>query len=426
MSDFHSLSFHNTRIDHDTVSTMNHFFRLISILVCLMGCSGGEKVTTQTTPLSLEELLRRSQEVHRKVDRGEYRLRFRREIEGFDPISFRGYTIFEKDPQEKVLGGRISISIEGEGEGRNSLHWDGTVAIFIDSLQGLAWTIPEEQVQSFVYGSPYRGGAIRTSLFEGVYFDQWIQKADTLLRVEGMTINGKDCIGIEFRFPDNQVFTNIVTTCYIDTTTYLVLGQRKELSTGGREDVEEYYLEEVNLSVGDLDERIFSPQLPEGYTISQIAVAAQVPVLAVGGSAPAWSGETEGGETFSSEELRGSIVLLDFWFTLCGPCLKLMPALQRLHTEYAQEKVRVIGVHCREPLSVKPQEFLNRRGSTYPTIVRGDSLAAMFKVTSYPTTYVIAPDGNIVHVKEGYSSNVEDQLHSIIDSLLSEMKEGEK
>src|SRR5690554_3942099 len=67
--------------------------------------------------------------------------------------------------------------------------------------------------------------------------------------------------------------------------------------------------------------------------------------LETGARAPAFSARTLDGGTASLDSLRGKVVLLNVWATWCAPCVKEMPALERLHRELAAEGLAVIGVN---------------------------------------------------------------------------------
>jgi thiol-disulfide isomerase/thioredoxin len=107
-------------------------------------------------------------------------------------------------------------------------------------------------------------------------------------------------------------------------------------------------------------------------------------------------------------ELKGKVVLLDFWATWCGPCRQSIPELALLYNKYKNNGLEVIGVSVDEKetqpmIPTLKQEF----GITYP-IVLLDQVPGMDKQFTYtylPTLYIIDKRGNVRHKVEGYDPN---------------------
>ena len=101
-----------------------------------------------------------------------------------------------------------------------------------------------------------------------------------------------------------------------------------------------------------------------------------------------------GGPTVSLESLRGRPVVLNFWATWCVPCFQEHPVLQR--TAAARRDVAFYGVVYQDE-EQRIADFLQRQGSTYPTLVDPDSRAAIaYGIAGVPETYFIDGRGTIV------------------------------
>lgn len=84
-----------------------------------------------------------------------------------------------------------------------------------------------------------------------------------------------------------------------------------------------------------LNSQSFAVKLPKGYKIKDYESPKQrPPLLAIGTIAPDWKLTDSTGKTHSLSEYRGKVVVMDFWATYCGPCVKTMPDLQALHNKY--------------------------------------------------------------------------------------------
>ncbi len=100
------------------------------------------------------------------------------------------------------------------------------------------------------------------------------------------------------------------------------------------------------------------------------------------------------GQRWTSASLKGRAVVLNFWATWCPPCREEMPSLQTLHELGGGDPV-VIGVNVREPAS-RVRRYLESAGVQFPVVLdpQGE-LVKRFDVKTYPTTLLIAPDGQI-------------------------------
>jgi thiol-disulfide isomerase/thioredoxin len=77
------------------------------------------------------------------------------------------------------------------------------------------------------------------------------------------------------------------------------------------------------------------------------------------------------GSPKSLEEYRNTVVVVNFWATWCGPCVKEMPALSALQTELAAKKIKFIGIGIDNPADMT--EFAQKYKITYPLFVAGMS-----------------------------------------------------
>ena len=121
--------------------------------------------------------------------------------------------------------------------------------------------------------------------------------------------------------------------------------------------------------------------------------------LALGSTAPAapieLSVQTLDGKTFNLAEHRGQWVVVNFWATWCGPCIKEMPELDEL--DHAREDIVVLGLAFEDTTPEDLKRFLKTRPVGYP-IAPVDVYAppTAFPVPKgLPTTHLIAPDGSV-------------------------------
>ena len=114
--------------------------------------------------------------------------------------------------------------------------------------------------------------------------------------------------------------------------------------------------------------------------------------------APDFSIKNLKGENVSLQNLRGKVVLIDFWATWCKPCVKSMPELQTLHEKYAAEGLAVLGISIDEQGAKKVPAFLEKHKITYAVGLDAGEKPAWeaYRVKVIPAMFLIDREGKIV------------------------------
>jgi len=101
------------------------------------------------------------------------------------------------------------------------------------------------------------------------------------------------------------------------------------------------------------------------------------------------------GKAWHLKDLRGPIVLVNFWATWCPPCRKEMPDLQSLYAQFKNQGVVVLSIPDEESAKVSP--FVAERDITYPVLLDpGRKVNEEFKVEGIPKSFVYDRDGKLV------------------------------
>jgi peroxiredoxin len=101
------------------------------------------------------------------------------------------------------------------------------------------------------------------------------------------------------------------------------------------------------------------------------------------------------GKAWHLKDLRGQIVLVNFWATWCPPCRKEMPDLQSLYAQFKNQGVVVLSISDEESAKVSP--FVAERDITYPVLLDpGRKVNEEFKVEGIPKSFVYDRDGKLV------------------------------
>ena len=131
--------------------------------------------------------------------------------------------------------------------------------------------------------------------------------------------------------------------------------------------------------------------------------------------APAFSATGIDGAPMVLADLRGQVVLIDFWATWCGPCTTQFPHLNEWHAQYAQQGLRIVALSDEEPDLVR--EYVKATQLTYPIGLDPDSrIRAAYLVPGMPTTVIIDRAGVVRYIAVGTSDPAE--VEAVIKKLL--------
>ncbi|MFZ4470588.1 MAG: TlpA family protein disulfide reductase, partial [Pirellula sp.] len=140
----------------------------------------------------------------------------------------------------------------------------------------------------------------------------------------------------------------------------------------------------------------------------------------IGQGAPEFDLMKIDGTPFKLKENRGKILIVDFWATWCGPCIRSIPSLIEISKEYKEAGVELVLVNCEEP-ETRVRPFLERLKSI-PTVVldTDGAVSKQYNVAAIPQTVLIDRDGGIVEVLVGASDENEEILRKKIETLIKQ------
>lgn len=109
------------------------------------------------------------------------------------------------------------------------------------------------------------------------------------------------------------------------------------------------------------------------------------------------------GEPVSLADHIGKPIIVNFWATWCAPCRIEMPEFQAVYEAHQEHDLTILAVNFREPPAQAKSFFVDQFGFSYtPLLDREGEAAARYGVgRSLPTTYFIAPGGEITAVHRG-------------------------
>jgi cytochrome c biogenesis protein CcmG, thiol:disulfide interchange protein DsbE len=149
-----------------------------------------------------------------------------------------------------------------------------------------------------------------------------------------------------------------------------------------------------------------------------LALARQGLSQPTSGPAPDFTVTTFDGETIRLSDLRGQVVVINFWASWCGPCREEAPALERVWQRYREQGVVILGVTYADN-ERDSRAFIDEFGMTYPNAPDIGTFISkeQYHIVGVPESFVIDQNGNVVEFI--YSVVNEDRLSATLDRLLS-------
>lgn len=138
--------------------------------------------------------------------------------------------------------------------------------------------------------------------------------------------------------------------------------------------------------------------------------------VAEGKPAPDFTLNDINGKPFSLSSLRGKYVVLDFWGSWCGWCIKGMPEMKRYYAKYSG-KFEIVGIDCNDT-ERKWKEAVEKNALPWINVKseQEDATPERYAVKGFPTKVVVAPDGTIAKIVVGESP----EFYKYLDSLFGE------
>lgn len=339
-----------------------------------------------------------------------YKYSYKQKEHSDDTVLINHSDIFQKAREDKTYGYLFSLETLMEpNQSPRTEYYNGKTILSV---------YPED---STYYKKEIDPSIISQSLIGRLYWiKSFLEKRPTqIVRVADTIANGIDSYHLLINTRDtiiNKEHYYSRMHLLIDKTSNLpncIVGRAKYENPTGQPT--NYYSETryFDFKVNQDKVDIASISIPDGFHLPKAAPA----LLTPGTVAPDWTLYVTNGKKVSLSQLKGKVVLMDFYFIGCHNCMDALGSLNNLHQKYKEQNFVIASITARDKLK-SVVEFDKNNQIKYASYIIGADVVKSYHVTGFPTFYFIDKEGKVSDVTLGYDKDFEANATLIINALL--------
>jgi thiol-disulfide isomerase/thioredoxin len=136
--------------------------------------------------------------------------------------------------------------------------------------------------------------------------------------------------------------------------------------------------------------------------------------------APEFTLKAFDGGVVTLSQLKGKVVLLDFWATWCAPCRESIPHLIQLYKDYRESGFELVGMNVDRGDMEVVRRYIQSMDIPYPVVNTPEEMVRVYRVTGIPATLLIDKRGKIRERITGFNPTVAKHLDTQVANLASE------
>ena len=251
--------------------------------------------------------------------------------------------------------------------------------------------------ESNEYQKSSLSAATRTPISDLEEIDQQVKKAviarEDLYEVDGKSVPVYVVMLSRDRWPEGTPSGVYMASYRIDEDSFKVYGVNYYTQDGSR--LIYYYISKWNQPISD-DAFVFTPS-GSARAVNSVKQQQTRSASQIGSEAPDFTLADTQGRPVHLQDLRGKVVVVDFWATWCPPCREQMPHLQQIHQQFSDKGVVVLGIDVGEDGPLVSQ-FARASAYTFTLLLGSEpGVTELYFVDGFPTTLVVDRQGKIVY-----------------------------
>ena len=160
--------------------------------------------------------------------------------------------------------------------------------------------------------------------------------------------------------------------------------------------------------------------LPLACALALLVACGPAPKAGQAKAAPAFDLQSLDGSRTTLDALKGKVVIVDFWATWCGPCIKEIPEYAEFYRKNQPRGIEVLGIVMDSGSPQEINDFVREYKIPYRQLVGDDKTGEAFGVNQgFPTTFVLDAKGTILTKMLGAPPTKFEKLQEVVDKALA-------
>lgn len=372
--------------------------------------------TDPEVPPTPESVLRRAAEEMSRHTSISYDLDYRQKyFSGDDTLQRHARVELVRHEEDSIAGGYVWYGTPADSF---QTFYDLRTIYMVDRSKGSVTTFKAHQGEDFALR---HNAYVKVGFFSPMTLTTIIDSTSSVVMTEE-TFAGRECWKIVVTDPDEGEFTEGIATRWYDKQTGLPVRRTWSIRFQGEYQYNEWRFENIRFDDVEVDAMIArNDAFLESYRVAAFERPTEesYALLADGTTAPDFSGRLyEKGDSLRLSTEPSRLVILDFWYSSCYPCMKAMPHLQEIFAKYRERGVTVWGLNSVDGRDAKSEarlpKFFTHNPVDYPIILVDRAVDSIYNVKAYPSLYLLDAERRIVFSQSGFSEDLADRLDSII------------
>ncbi|RLD46617.1 MAG: hypothetical protein DRI86_02680 [Bacteroidetes bacterium] len=293
-------------------------------------------------------------------------------------------------------------------------------------------TIPPKKIsilysnysESIITNSDWIDVFLRPSILEEIRAD-----SNNQIFISDTIYDSEKCYNVQIDFPENNMGEKTTVTFFIHKFYYVpiyasIITKTNENTYTNELEFDNVEFDKVNINELRAKHKELLKANPLEAQKLNCETSALENMLHIGEKAPLFDGDFYNDSIdFKLENYIGkNIIIIDFWYTHCPPCVRAIPALSDLNELFKDKGLIIFGLNSVDNQARSLDnlnKFLSKRDISYDIIMTQPQVDIIYKIKAYPSMYIIDLNGNIAYVEKGYDKESFEKLKLKVKELLS-------